>query len=46
MSEDQLLSAPNAPESLRESEKNFDNTKPKIEFSRSGIEEIRKNLMN
>ena len=46
MSEDELLSALNAPESLKESEKNFDDTKPKINFSKSRIKEIRKNLMN
>ena len=34
MSEDELLSALNAPESLKESEKSFNNTKPKIKFSK------------
>ena len=42
MSEDELLSALNAPESLKESEKNFDDTKPKINFSKARIEKIRK----
>ena len=46
MSEDRLLSAVKASESLKESEKKFDETKPKINFSKSIIEEIRKNLMN
>ena len=40
--EDKLLSAIKASESLKESEKNFDDTKPKINFSRSRIEKIRK----
>ena len=44
MSKDELLSVLNAPESLKESENNFDNTKPKLKFSKSRIEEIRKNL--
>ena len=42
MSEDRLLSALKASESLKESEKNFDDTKPKINFSKSRIEEIKK----
>ena len=42
MSEDELLSALNAPESLKESEKNFDNTKPKTNFSKARIEKIKK----
>ena len=42
MSEDRLLSALKVPESLKESEKNFDDSKPKINFSISRIEEIRK----
>ena len=42
MSEDRLLSALKASESLKESEKNVDDTKPKINFSKSRIEEIRK----
>ena len=42
MFEDRLLSALKASESLKESEKNFDSTKPKINFSKSRIEEIRK----
>ena len=49
MSEDELLSAPNAPKSFNESEKNFHDTKPKINFSKSRIEKIRKEfneLMN
>ena len=41
MSEDKLLSALNASESLKESENNFDDTKPKINFSKSNIKEIR-----
>ena len=44
MSEDELLSALNGPESLKESEKNFDDPKPKIKFSKLRIEEIRKNF--
>ena len=42
MSEDRLLSALKPLESLKESEKNFDDTKPKIKFSKSKIEKIRK----
>ena len=42
ISEDRLLSALKASESLKESEKNFHSTKPKINFSKSRIEEIRK----
>ena len=42
MSEDELLSALNAPKSLKESEKNFDDTKPKIIFSKPKIEKITK----
>ena len=42
MSEDRLLSALKASKSLKESEKNFDDTKPKINFSKSRKEEIRK----
>ena len=41
MSEDMLLSAIKASESLKESEKNFDSKKTKINFSKSRIEEIR-----
>ena len=41
MSDDSLLSALKASESLKESEKNFDDTKPKIIFSKSRIEKIR-----
>ena len=44
MSEDELLSALNATESLKENEKNFDDLKPKTKFSKSRIEEIRKNF--
>ena len=40
MSEDRLLSVLKASESLKESEKNFDNTKPKINFSKPRIEKI------
>ena len=42
MSEGRLLSALKAPESLKESEKNFDDIKPKINFSKPRIEKIRK----
>ena len=42
MSEDKLLSALNASESLKESENNSDETKPKIIFFKSKIEEISK----
>ena len=42
MSEDRLLSALKESESLKESENNFDDTKQKINFSKSRIEEIRK----
>ena len=42
MSEDRLLSALKASESLKESEKNFDDTKPKIILFRPRIEKIRK----
>ena len=42
MSEDELLSALEESESLKKSENNFDDTKPKIHFSKSRIEEIRK----
>ena len=42
MSEDELLSSLEESESLKESENNFDDTKPKINFSKSRIEEIRK----
>ena len=41
-SEDSLLSVLKESESLKESEKNFDDTKPKISFSKSQIEKIRK----
>ena len=42
ISEDEILSALNASESLKESENNFDDTKPKINFSKSRIGKIRK----
>ena len=42
MSEDRLLSALKVSESLKESEKNFDDTKPKMNFSKPRIEKIRK----
>ena len=45
MSEDKLLSALNASESLKESENNFADTKTKINFSKSRIEEIRKKFI-
>ena len=44
MSEYRLLSAIKASESLKESEKNFDSKKTKINFSKSRIEEIRKKI--
>ena len=42
MSEDRLLSALKASESLKENEKNFDDTKPKINFFKPRIKKIRK----
>ena len=42
MSKDELLSAPNASESLKESERNFDDPKPKTNFFKVRIEKIRK----
>ena len=42
MSEDKLLSALKESESLNENEKNFDDRKPKIIFSKPRIEKIRK----
>ena len=42
LSEDRLLSALKASESFKDSEKNFDDTKPKINFSKPRIEKIRK----
>ena len=42
MSEDTLLSALISSKPVKESEKNFDGTKPKIKFSKSRIEEITK----
>ena len=46
MSEDELLSALIALESIKKSDKNFDDTKPKIIFSKPRIEKITKKLMN
>ena len=42
ISEDRLLGALKAPESLKEIENNFDDKKSKINFLKSRIEEIRK----
>ena len=42
MSEDRLLKALKGSESLEESEKNFDDIKATIRFSKSRIENIRK----
>ena len=42
ISEDTLLSALISSKPVKESEKNFDGTKPKIKFSKSRIEEITK----
>ena len=42
MSEDRLLSALKESESLQESEKNFDDMKPKINFSKARTEKIRR----
>ena len=42
MSKDRLLSALKASESLKEREKNFDDTKPKINVSMRRIEKITK----
>ena len=42
MPEDRLLSALKESESLKESEKNLDDTKPKTNFSRARIKKIRK----
>ena len=42
MAEDRLLSALKASESLKESEINFDDTKPKINFFKPRIKKIRK----
>ena len=42
ISEDRLLNAIKASESLKENEKNFDDTKRKIKFPESRTEEIRK----
>ena len=44
MAEDKPLIVLIASESLKKSEKNFDDTKPKILFFKSRIEEIRKNF--
>ena len=46
VTEGRLLSALKASESLKESEKNFDDTKPKMNFSKPRIGKIRKKLMN
>ena len=46
MSEDELLSALISSKPVKESEKNFDDAKPKKNFSKSRIGEIRKNLIN
>ena len=45
MSEVKLLSALNTPKSLEESEKNFDDPKPKTNFSKPRIEKIRKEFI-
>ena len=45
MSEVKLLSALNTPNSLEESEKNFDDPKPKTNFSKPRIEKIRKEFI-
>ena len=42
MSDDRLLSALISSKPVKKSEKNFDDTKPKIKFSKSRIEKIRK----
>ena len=42
MSEDELLSALISSKPVKKSEKNFDDTKPKMNFSKSRTEEIRK----
>ena len=44
MSEDELLSALIASKSVKESENNFDDTKPIINFSKSRTEKIRKKI--
>ena len=44
MSEDRLLSAIKAPESVKESEQNFDDTEVKINFLKPRIEKIREKL--
>ena len=46
MSEDELLNARIASGSLKKSKKSFDDPKPKLNFSKPKIEEIKKNLMN
>ena len=46
MSEDELIGVLQESGSLKENENNFDDTKPKIDFSKSRIKEIRKKLMN
>ena len=42
MLEHELFSSPNASESLKESAKNFDDPKPKTNFSKARTEKIRK----
>ena len=44
MSEDRLLNVLKASESLKEIEKNFNDTKPKIKFSKSRIEKDQKKI--
>ena len=44
MSEDRLLSAIKASQSAKKSENNFDDTKPKTNFSKPRIEKIRKKI--
>ena len=44
MSEDELISALIASKSVKKSEKNFDDTKLKIKFSKPKIERIRKKI--
>ena len=46
MSEDELLSAVISSKPVKKREKNFDDKKPKITFSKPRIEKIRKELMN
>ena len=44
MSEDELINTLIASKSVKESEKNFDDTKPKTNFCKSRIERIRKKI--